>query len=130
MTPENAVFNTLFAMSNEIIGKENVYDFVSDGERALPFIFIREVTNTDESNSDLFGTVNVLMDVYGGRYDINVLDEVKVALHNGFIRLDDAFQYHVRLTNLSMTTREETVDRQTVRRVLINADFEYTRKEG
>ena len=126
MTPERALFRTLFAMMEQF---GNVFDELPSPDEKYPFIFIRQSDNENESNSDMMGTVDFLIDVYGTRYDGAIMDEIKVRINNGFIRLEDAFNYNVRCIRLNMSDRKENNERQTLNRVIITASFEYTKKE-
>lgn len=126
MTPEDAVYRKVYAMC---MGIADTYDYLPDGDAQYPFIFIGETSNDDEANSDLIGSVNITLDVFGTRTDRNTLDDIKTRLHNEFIRLDEAFNYHIRLVDERFTTRPENTDRQPLLRVLVNAEFEYTKKE-
>lgn len=126
MTPDRALFRTLFAMMEEF---GDVFDELPSPDEKYPFIFIRQSDNEDESNSDLMGTVDFLIDIYGTRFHGAIMDEFKVKIHNGFIRLDQAFNYNVRCTRINMSNRKENVERQTLNRVIITATFEYTKKE-
>lgn len=126
MTPDFALYRTVYSLLEQF---GQVFDEVPSPDEKYPFYFIRRFENDDESNSDMMGTVEFLIDIYGTRKDINEIDEMKVSLHNSFIRLDEAFNYYVRCTDISMSNRKENDERQTLNRVIITATFEYTKKE-
>lgn len=127
MTPEDAIYRKIYAVC---MGIADTYDYLPDGDEHYPFIFVGRTTNDDESNSDLMGSVNINIDVYGLRTDTNTLGDIKVQLHNQFIRLEQAFNYHIRMTSESYENIKDNTDRQPLARVLVSAVFQYTKKEN
>ena len=126
MTPNNAIFRKVMS-----ICKKNArsFDYLPKGDEKYPFIFVGNVNSEDENNSDLIGVSNVDLDVYGLRSDRNTLDVIQMSLNNEFIRLDEAFNYNVRVTRIVADVRPDNTDTQPLLRVMFRLTIEYTKKE-
>ena len=128
MTPNNAIFRKVMSICKK---NENArsFDYLPKGDEKYPFIFVGNVNSEDENNSDLIGVSNVDLDVYGLRSDRNTLDVIQMSLNNEFIRLDEAFNYNVRVTRIIADVRPDNTDTQPLLRVMFRLTIEYTKKE-
>lgn len=125
MTPSKAIFDKLFEVCEKYA---QTSDSLHDPTLSYPFIFIGNIQNEDENNSDLIGTSNVNLDIYGLRTDRNILDDIQLRLNNEFRRLDEANNYYVRVTDLIWNVRPDNTDAQPLLRVMVNLRIQYTKK--
>lgn len=126
MTPNNAIYRKIFEICER---HTSVFDYLPNEDTNYPFLFVGAITNEDENNSDLLGVSNLSMDLYGLRVDRNTLDDIQVAIQNDLIRLNEAYNYNVKVTRLITDIRPDFTDQQPLLRVMYDIDIHYTKKE-
>lgn len=126
MTPLNAIYSKVFEVCNK---NGRTFDYLPDGDAEYPFIFLGNIRVEDEKNSDLIGQANLRLDAYGLRTHRNALDIIQMSLNNDFMRLDEAFNYNIRVTRLNTEIRPENMDRQPLLRMMMELEIEYIKKE-
>lgn len=125
MTPSNAIFRSVYAMATT---HGDTYDYLPEANAKYPFIFIGEAFNTDNSNSDLFGTIAQTIHVYGTRTHRNKLDGVAMGLHDNAVRMRQAINYNVRLTNYSDRVLMDTTTGTPLLHYVLELEFNYTKR--
>lgn len=125
MTPTHNIFRQIFATCSAI---GDTYDYLPDAQAKYPFIYIGEQSNTDNSRSDLMGSITQTIHIYGLRTERKKIMELETKLHDSLIKMRNAFEYNVNMTGYSTQLINDNTDVQPLLHVVVDVSFMYTRK--
>lgn len=125
MTPSNAIFRKLYALS---MAHGDTYDYVPDANAKYPFIFVGEAFNTDTSNSELVGTVSQTIHLYGTRTQRNALDTMAMRIHDDATKVREAFNYKARLTAYNDRVVNDNTTATPLLHYVLELEYQYTKR--
>lgn len=126
MTPSRAVYRQIYFLTQK---EMDTYGRLPGAETEYPFCFVQQGNNIDESNSDLTGTINMLVHYFYKEKDSAFVDGAIVKFHDDLFRMNNRFPYHMTLTRWEDRPQPDTPDATDVIHYIADIDITYTRKE-
>ena len=126
MTPTHSVFRQSLIECKKI---GDAYDYLPDGSASYPFIYTGEMINTDTTHSDMVGTMNQTVHLYGRLSDRKTLMEYETKLHDAFKCMRHAFGYNLSMFNYTTRMIPDNTDVQPLLHVVMDVIFMYTKGE-
>ena len=126
MTPTRAVFRQLFKLANDLM---DTYDYLPDAEVKYPFCFIEYGRNVKKLNSDLMGTVSIMVHWFCERKQVAKTDKKIASFHDALISIDSFLPYHMHLDQWIDRPQPEAPDSPGIAHFIAELEISYTRKE-
>ena len=126
MTPTRAVFRQLFKIANDLM---DTYDYLPNAEAKYPFCFVEHGRNTKMQNSDLMGTVSIMVHWFCARKQISETDQKVAKFHDALVSIDSFLPYHMQLIKWIDRPQPEAPDSPGIAHFTAEVEISYTRKE-
>lgn len=126
MTPNHDLFRKIFAISD---ARVDTYDYLPDADAKYPFVYVGENNGSDTPNNDLIGTARQTVHIYGIRADRAKIDNISAYLESVLKHLKDGYEYNFNHRNTEKQVIADNTDVQPLLHVVLDFNFNYTKKE-
>lgn len=126
-SPQQAIFDACFLLCKNI--SSNTFDYLPESDTEYPFIHVGEYISNDVQNTDLIGTVTLLIGVWANRTQRKKADEIGIKIHDKALNLKEAYGYNTNLIDYSVNSITDTSTNAVLTHIVIEAKFMFTRKE-
>lgn len=127
MTPNHAVFRGLWLLCE---GVGNVTDYVDGNLERVnnqPLIYLGETSNSETTNTDLNGTVNYTIHIYGLLTDRKRVDEVYVYIRNGMLKGIEEFGYSLSRPSVRLRVLQDNSTEKRLLHYVVEYEATYTK---
>ena len=126
MTPNNAIFRSLFSIFSKI---GSVFDYLPDAQTKYPFIFIGASSNNLIPNLDYYGSARQTVHIYAKRTQRSQLDMLVTNVHNEALKLHKSYGYHFDLTGYTENLIIDNSDAQQLLHCVIDLTYTFTKED-
>lgn len=126
MTPNHELFRLIYQMAEK---REKTFDFLPEARTQYPFIYIGENSAQEARNRDLFGTVSQTVHIYAKTSQRATLDDISAYLETMVKLISGKWEYHLQHTTTNKQVIPDNTDVQPLLHVVLDFNFNFTKKE-